>query len=189
MVDKLKKQWRCTPCCTLPRKFLSGLKGQSGLTLLETVLALFLLLLILQSVMALFWHAFLAAEKLQHAPDLQYAVRRARQHLSVDLAGSIQVQVKDATGQNAVSGPHLYLTMSDEMLHYYVDSGQLYRDSNHGSPLPLAEYIESLNFSIHNPGTVVMLISAEQGSSRCEGISNFKYNRYASEVIQGLEDI
>lgn len=188
MVDKAKKQWRCIPCCMCLRNYLSGLKGQSGLTLLETVLALFLLLLILQSVMAVFWHAFLASKQLQHMPDLQYSVRRGRQYLGSDLAACIQVQVKDTSGQPAVSGSHLFLTMSDEILHYYMDSGQLYRDSNHGSPLPLAEHINSLHFSTHNSGTVVMLISAEQGSSYCEIISNLSYNRYPDEVIQGGEE-
>ncbi|MGI6469056.1 MAG: hypothetical protein GXZ09_04530 [Syntrophomonadaceae bacterium] len=188
MADKAKKQWRCIPWCMYLRKYLPGLKGQSGLTLLETVLALFLLLLMLHSVMAVYWHVFLATSQLQDLPELQYSVRRSRQYLAADLAACIQVQVKDASGQPAVSGPHLFLTMSDELLHYYIDNDQLYRDSNHSSPLPLAEHVNSLHFSSHNPGTVLMLIRAEQNGACCESICSLSYNRYADEVIQGGEE-
>ena len=83
------------------------------MTLLETVLALFLLLLMLHSVMAVYWHVFLATSQLQDLPELQYSVRRSRQYLAADLAACIQVRSK-TPGQPAVSGPHLS-TMSDEL--------------------------------------------------------------------------
>lgn len=184
---KRKKRCKCAPSYTGSPSRLGQLQGYSAFTLLETVLALFLLLLILQGVMAVFWHTFLISERLQQSAELQYATRRARQHLGADLAACIHVQVRDAAGNNAVNGPHLYLTGSDETIHYYMNNGQLYRDSTKGSPLPLAENIAGLTFSQRIAGTVSMLISARKGACHYELLSHLSYNRYSHEVIQGFE--
>lgn len=186
MVNR-KRLCKCAPSYTGSPSRLGQLQGHSGFTLLETVLALFLLLLILQGVMAVFWHTFLISGRLQQSAELQYAARRARQHLGSDLAACNQVQVRDAAGQNAVSGPHLYLTMSDEMIHYYMNNGQLYRDSTKGSPLPLAENVAGLTFSRQNAGAVSMLITAAKGNCHYELLSHLNYNRYSHEVMQGFE--
>lgn len=188
MGDRLIKRCKCAPCY-MPRLSRGRvLQGQAGFTLLETVLALFLFLLIVQSVLAVFWHAFLATERAQINAELQYAVRRARHHLGSDLARCIQVQVKDASGQNADNGPHLYLTVNNEMVHYYLYNEQLYRDTSTASPLPLAEHLDSLRFSQSSPGRLECLVEAVQGPIRIKLVSNFKYGRYTSEVIQGGEE-
>lgn len=155
---------------------------------METVLALFLFLLIVHSVMAVFWYSFLITQQMQQQAELQNSVRRARQYLSSDLAKSNLVQVKDAFGQNAATGPHLYLTSGADLLHYYQYEGQLFRDTATGSPLPLAEYIDSVSFSQQDPSTVLCRIVAAQDGSRLELWSNMKYNRYSAEVIEGYED-
>lgn len=188
MGDRLKKPCKCAPCYTLHLSPGRALQGQSGFTLMETVLALFLFLLIVQCVLAVFWHAFLATEHAQINAELQYAVRRARHHLGSDLARCSQVQVKDASGQNADNGPHLYLTVNDEMVHYYLYNEQVYRDTSTASPLPLAEHLNSLSFSQSSPGRLECLVEAVQGQIRIKLVSSFKYGRYTTEVIQGGEE-
>lgn len=187
MLKQQKKRCRCAHSYTGSPSRLEQLQGHEAFTLLETVLALFLLTLILQGVMAVFWHTFLISERLQQSAELQYATRRARQHLGADLAACHQVQVRDAAGNNAVSGPHLYLTISDELIHYYMHNGQLYRDSTRGSPLPLAENIAGLTFSQQIAGTIAMLISAAKGAYHYELLCHMSYNRYSHEVMQGFE--
>lgn len=188
MGDRLKMRCTCALCYTPRLSMCRTLQGQSGFTLMETVLALFLFLLIVQCVMAVFWQAFLATERTQLDAELQYSLRRTRHHLGPDLARCCQVQVKDALEQNADSGPHLYLTMTGEMVHYYLNNGQLYRDTSTGSPLPLAGHIDSLTFSQRDSGWLVLQVAAVQGQSRLEHVSSFKFGRYATEVIQSGED-
>ena len=186
--ERAKRRLRCAPCCIGRNDLDKNHAGQDGFTLLETVLALFLLLLIIQGVTAVFWHSFLIARRQQELAELQYSARRARQYLSLDLAKASQVQIKDSSGQNALSGPHLHLTISTDMVHYYQYGGQLFRDTATGSPLPLAEHIESLSFSQPYSGTMLCRIVAAGANSSLELWSHLEYSRYSERVIRCLED-
>lgn len=137
--------------------------------------------------MAVFWHTFLISEQIQQTAELQYASRRARQHLGADLAGCQQVQVRDEAGRDALSGPHLYMQLNDETVHYYMLNGQLYRHGTRGSPLPLAENIAGLAFSRQIMGTIAMLVSTNRGACHYKLLCHMSYDRYSDEVVQGFE--
>lgn len=185
MLKDRKRKSRCAPFYT---ESLRRLKDRSAFTLLETVLALFLLVLILQGTLAVYWHTLFVSERLQQSAELQYATRRARQHLSRDLGKCHEIRVRDEAGHDVMLGPTLYISVDDGVIQYYMSNRQLYRKGTRGPPLPLAENIADLNFSLQIEGTIAMLVGSAQGTSHHELLCHLSYNRYSDEVITACEN-
>ncbi len=139
--------------------------------------------------MALFWHIFLIAERLQDNAELHYATRRAWHHLSTDLDKSQRVKVLDVNWRESDKGPRLQVFTAEGMIEYYLHDRQFYRRGPKGSAQPVAENIIGLTFSGQVEGLLTMSIRSSKGLSDYELLCHLSYGRYSHEVIRGFEAI
>jgi len=105
----------------------------------ELLVTLVLVAMISSGLMAIYWTGSRIFHRQSANVDTQYAVRSAMQKMGADILEAVSVDV-------VANGTELDLiTGNDEIVHYYVQDHNLFRDG--ASKIPVAENISHLYFS------------------------------------------
>jgi hypothetical protein len=165
------------------------LKCQQGITLIESLGALILLIAISSTLMAVYWGAGSSLNQINNISEMQYASREAGQLMVKDIKSSESVQVLDLNGQPTAAGEaggQLRLTVpliddkgiEYQVVCYYMQNNTLYRERfklndkrNSGDDqfldkIPAVDKIIELSFFSPQYGVVEYhMIAGENGRS------------------------
>lgn len=128
-------------------------RDETGMTLVEMLVALALTGIIFTGFMSVYWFASYAFEREYCQADIQYSARQAKDKVFNDVRESKSFCILDG-------GTELRLTKNDTQVHYYVRNEQLYRDDDISPPSPVACNIKEVYFYSSAPGLLEITITS-----------------------------
>lgn len=127
--------------------------NETGMTLVEMLVALALTSVIFAGFMSVYWFASYAFEREYCRADIQYSARQAKDKIFNDVRESKSFSIPDG-------GTELRLIKTDTKVHYYVRNEQLYRDDDKSPPSPVACNIKGICFYSSTPGFLEITITS-----------------------------